>query len=138
MTNDYFRDAYLRTTYIVQTGRGPIEIRVGGLNSDLDQFLAEQGMVQWAFITASNPMSSVLSDEDNQRRHGEIIGRVVELGYRALEGSGQGYGTAWPPERSLMILGIDRDNAIDLAAKFGQRAILVGRVNELPELLMLA
>ena len=43
----------------------------------------------------------------------------------------------WPPEKSLLILGIDREEARELGSQFGQNAIIFGERGGSPELLML-
>jgi hypothetical protein len=43
----------------------------------------------------------------------------------------------WPVERGYVVLGIDRHDAEILARRFEQNAILVGRVGNAPELVML-
>jgi len=47
-------------------------------------------------------------------------------GYTTFPGEGSGDDGQWPPERSLLILGILRDDAIRLGRDFGQRAVVYG------------
>jgi hypothetical protein len=49
-------------------------------------------------------------------------------------GEGVGDDRTWPPERSTLVLGIEREAAISLGRRFGQRAIVCGRLGELATL----
>jgi hypothetical protein len=129
--------AYINTTYQATFGQSRIELRVGILNHEFDGLLKERGVGDWAFITAFNPNSIALSDEANQRRHQLLVQRVNDLGYEAFDGLGIGDDSTWPPEKSLLIVGIDEETAKALGHEFGQSAILIGGIHEPPQLLML-
>lgn len=44
----------------------------------------------------------------------------------------------WPPEKSLLILEIEREEAHELGRQFGQNAIVYGKSGGTPELLMIS
>lgn len=50
------------------------------------------------------------------------------LGHPMFSGEGIGDDGTWPAERSVLVLGIERAIAIELGRRFGQRAILCGRL----------
>jgi len=122
--------AYAKTDFDAVTPAGTVRIRVGETNQTLDALLDSHQAGCWAFITAFNPGSRPLSDQENIHRHEQLRGLVSAAGYRWFEGQGVGQGTDWPPERSLLILGITLPEAIYLGRRFGQLAIVAGTRGE--------
>lgn len=128
-------NAYHNTSYWVEEVRRPFRIRVGKSNPMLENLLAEYGAKSWAYVTASNPRSVPLSYEENERRHAQLLQRAEGLGCRALSGHGVGDEGIWAPEKSLLILGVNRNTACELGRVFGQNAIIFGEQGGLPTLL---
>jgi hypothetical protein len=123
-------DAYRRTTYTALTTVGEIQIHPGRLCLPLDALLAQQANDQWAYVTAYNPGSSPLSSDENARRQQALVDEVQHRGLTAFDGESVLDPAAWPPEPSLLILGIPPDEARSLGRRFGQLAIVVGRRGE--------
>jgi hypothetical protein len=111
-----------------------LTIEIGVLNQDVDDLLKEHKLVEWAFITAYNPYSRVMTEDENKVRHDEL--KELAKDYITLEGHGVGEDPAWEPELSLFIIGITRDEASKIGKKFEQNAIVYGVLNNLPELLI--
>ncbi|PYS89087.1 MAG: hypothetical protein DMF64_18500 [Acidobacteria bacterium] len=130
-------DTYINTSYWVEEIGRPFKIRVGKSNPQLEHLLTMYGATSWAYITASNPRSTLLTYEENGRRHTELLQVAQNLGCRTLSGHGTGDDGIWLPEKSLLILGIDREEARELGRQFGQNAIIFGERGGSPELLML-
>lgn len=131
-------DAYRQTTYRAELPAGEINLRIGELNHALERFLAERQINEWAFVTAYNPGSRPLDEAENFGRHQSLIADVRAIGHVLFEGEGVGDDRRWPAERSLLIVGIKRDEAAALGRKYGQNAIVVGARGNAPELLILA
>lgn len=129
------KEAYLRTSYRVEEVEQAFNIRVGKSNPQLENLLATYAATSWAYITAFNPRSIPLTPEENEQRHIELLHAAQSLGHRTFVGHGVGDDGLWPPEKSLLILGIDRHTASELGSRFGQNAILFGERGGLPELL---
>lgn len=55
--------------------------------------------------------------------------------YQVIKGEGRDPNNEWTPEQSFLVVGISRKKAIDLAVKFGQRAIVYGETNQSVELI---
>jgi YD repeat-containing protein len=123
-------DAYRRTTYAVQTGDGEIRIHPGRRSPELDRLLDQRHVDQWAYVTAYNPASRLLSEPDNIRRQQALVDAVRDRGLTFFEGASVLDAVAWPPEPSLLILGIPLDDARALGREFGQLAIVAGRLGE--------
>ena len=54
---------------------------------------------------------------------------------RLSKGEGRDPNNEWIPEQSFLVVGISRKKAIELAVKFGQRAIIYGETNQPGELI---
>ena len=119
-------DAYRRTTYRVFEGDSEIDIRIGSAPPALERLLDNHGAATWAFLTAWNPRSNQLPPAENHARQRELLDTIDRHGWTALRGAGIGDDGTWPAEESLLVLGISRDQAVLLARRFGQAAIVVG------------
>ncbi len=119
-------NAYQATTFVAEIDGVVVRIRPGQPHPDLDHILASLSLGQWAFITAWNPRSQLLSPVENDRRHEELRAAVAEFGYESVEGDGIPAEANWRSERSLLVLGITEDDALALGRRFGQYAIVVG------------
>ncbi len=103
--------AYQTSQFVVWTPEGEIVLRVGERNPRLDELMMEFGALSSAFTTAWNPGSVKLSIEENQTRQTALKEEVRKAGYLSFCGEGVGQDEAWPPEASVLILGISREDA---------------------------
>lgn len=126
-------EAYKNTKYKVF--EPSIIIEIGVLNQDVNDLLTQHKSMEWAFITAHNPYSRVLTNDENKVRHDEL--KELTKDYITFEGHGIGEDPAWEPELSLFIIGITRDEASKIGKKFEQNAIVYGVINSNPELIIL-
>jgi hypothetical protein len=126
-------EAYKNTKYKVFEVNLTIEI--GKSNQELDAILAKHNANEWAFITAFNPYSRVLTDNENKVRHEEL--KNLTENYVTYEGHGVGEDPTWEPELSLLIIGISMEEASIIGKKFEQNAIVYGELNNSPGLLIL-
>ena len=131
------KDAYLNTSYWIEETIKPFKIRVGKSNPQLETLLAEYKAATWAYISAFNPRSIPITYEENERRHDELHCVAQGFGYPTLSGHGVGDDGVWPPEKSLLIIGIGRDDALALGRRFEQSAIVFGERGGIPDLIMI-
>jgi hypothetical protein len=129
-------EAYRRTTFIAYTPKARLALRVGHRSAQLDDLLAAQGATTWAYVTAFNPGSRLLPINDNVRRHRELESLVASLGFEWYRGEGIGGDHQWPPEASLLVLGIGRADAMRLGSRFGQFAVVFGERGHEAELVV--
>lgn len=130
--NDLF-EAYKNTKYKVS--QHDIVIEIDKFNDKLNEFLNKYNSTEWAFITAYNPYSRVLTNDENRMRHDELI--EFTKAYITFEGHGVGEDPAWEPELSLFIMGISKEEAALIGKRFEQNAIVYGELNNPSELLIL-
>jgi hypothetical protein len=61
---------------------------------------------------------------------------VQANGFQFFLGWGVGEEGNWPPEESILIVGIDRKSAVEIASRHGQLAVVFARYGEPVELLI--
>jgi hypothetical protein len=138
--------AYEQAIYEVYYGEETLEVYIGKCCPPLDYLItqgdypkgyAERSLTDrftWALITASNPYSQPLSKLENQQRYHQLIEHLQELQLPWLEALGKDRTGIWTPEQSLLILGIERSQAIAIGRKFAQNAIVFGELHQPAEL----
>jgi hypothetical protein len=115
---------------------GRLRLRVGQRHPELDSLLVARGVTTWAYVTAFNPGSKLLEAEENITRQQELEHIVTTLGFQSYSGVGIGEDRRWQPESSLLILGIRQCDAVRLAQRFGQVAIVCGELGQETQLVV--
>lgn len=100
---------------------------IGAVSRKLDRLLDRRGQTCWAFITAWNPGSVALEDKANAARQHTLLRYLERGGYTWLPGRGVGQDSAWTPEESLLVFGMDSDAAVKAGKRFGQLAVVAGK-----------
>ena len=131
--NDLWR-AYEQTHFYVRECTPELCIRIGSHHDQLDQMLRDHQCGAWSYITASNPASEPLSDDENRSRNRELEALLKSQDLVFYRGEGIGSDSTWPAETSFLILGISREAAMQLGRQFGQNAIVCGSPGHVAEL----
>lgn len=118
--------AYETTVFCATVDGSDVRIRPGETHPSLDRILDARGVTTWAYITAWNPGSHVLSRRENDVKHERLKSDVTGLGFEAFEGRGEPAGSAWEAERSLLVFGLSAHEALAIGRRYGQIAIVVG------------
>lgn len=121
--------SYRATTYAAGLS---LKLRVGQPHPFLDDMMAFRGLEEYAYLTAWNPGSKPLPEAENRARQDDLKARLKGK-HPLVEGVATADDGAWR-EESLLVLGIPRADALDLARQFGQAAILAGRRGGAPEI----
>ncbi len=133
MVSEDLRSAYINTIFkVIQP---LMEIRIGFTCDQLETLLIENNCSEWAYITAYNPYSNMLSADQNSLRHEKLRDRLQH--YRFFEGEGVGRNPDWLPEKSFLIIGITKSDAAKIGILYEQNAIVIGEKSKPAELLML-
>ena len=127
--------AYRNTRYRVFLPRACLELRVGERHPALDAWLESQGFSRWSLLTAWNPGSRLLPAEENRSRQARMEQALLARGFQPFPGENQAGNADWPPEASLLVPGMGRDEAGRLARDFDQNAFLAGERRGIAELL---
>ena len=132
-SNNLWR-AYEQTQFYVRECTPELCIRIGSYHEQLDEMLHDHQCDAWSYITASNPASELLSDEQNAGRNRELEALLKSQDLVFYRGEGIGSDPTWPAEASFLILGIGREAAMELGRQFGQNAIVCGKRGNAAEL----
>ena len=127
--------AYRATTYRVFLPGGPQDLRIGQASPELSAWLADNEVDAWAVLTAWNPGSEKLSEQENVARQSQLEVRLLELGYEPFAGENLADAGDWPAEDTCFVGGMAAGEALAMAAGFGQAAIVVGGGDGTPKLM---
>lgn len=86
-------------------------------------------------LTACNPRSQRFSKAANRRLRHQLEALVQRRGYASLPGYGTDPAGRWGVEESLLIFGMGAAEALALARRFGQNALLLIAADAVPRLL---
>jgi superfamily II DNA or RNA helicase len=124
MIDESLINAYRLAKYIVTYEDEEYRLQVGSTSEFVDRMLHEQNIKTAYFITPENPFSCTVSDQENSLRHGRFRKELDKLQYSYLAGYGTDVAEKWPKESSYLIFTDDESAMHNLAARFGQNALL--------------
>lgn len=114
--------AYQAALYEVDvTAESTLTLQIG---ETCDRLLHAHGATTAAFLTAYNPRSRKQSAEDNAAAHRALLEAVARMGKVTLPARGRDPKGEWPMEPGLFILDLTREQALALARRFGQYALV--------------
>jgi hypothetical protein len=119
-------EAYRRTDYSVEGPSGRFVLHVDQKSAELDAVLTRHHVLNWAYLTACNPASARLTEKENEARQASLEADVARAGFAFYRGAGEAKDGSWPPEPSVLVPGLPRDEALRLARQYGQNALLYG------------
>ncbi len=128
-------EAYRATRYEVDGGDDSFVLRIDQPCEALDRLHAEHDVNSSAFITAWNPGSRLCSAGQNRRAQQELVALVDADEMTWLPGRGVDPQGEWPDEAGLLVLGMDRSSALELARRFDQNAVVWTGEDAIPRLL---
>jgi hypothetical protein len=126
--------AYRATVYLMHLRGEAIRLRVDQHSPELSNFLEHTQCEQWAFISAVNPGSELLTEAANAGRHRKLLTTVSTQKLAYFPGDAVPDTRNWPIEPGLLLLHVSLEQALALAQEFGQAAILAGQGNGIPRL----
>ena len=129
--DESLRLKYLDTDYIISDDP-PLLMKIGEQSDDLRVLLGSMDVESAAFITAWNPRSEQLTDEENDDRQGVLLTDIEKIRLNYLVGYGQR--EDWR-EYSYLVLGLDKDQATAMATRFEQNAYVWIGPAGIPELI---
>lgn len=127
--------AYQATTYRVDLPDGrAIALRIGVANRDLAALHADHAATSSVFVTAWNPFGEAYADAENQTAMQNLTDSLNGRRIAWLSGAGVGDDGDWPPEPSVLALGLDEADADALCIAFRQNAVVVCGSDAIPQL----
>ncbi len=115
---------YLETNYSVLDPA--IDIYIGQSNEALINLLRKHNVQTWAYLTAENPRSEQMTNEENKILNDALEKDLIHYNYEYFLGAGIPKNSNWTPENSFLILGMDKKTGIELAKKYQQNAFVFG------------
>ena len=115
--------AYEETDFIVHS-KPEFSLNIGQFSEQLKQLLNSHKVSSAAFITAYNPFSQQLSQDENSERQTTLVDEIQSRGLSLFQGLGQHPNHQWQGEPSVLILGIALEAAKKLARTYEQNAFV--------------
>ena len=112
-------------------------LKIGQYSPELHDIYKTSPKKIAAFITAFNPSSIELSNQENKERNQQLEEKIKTLHFCYLHGEGKCDESEGSSEESFLVFEIDQTEAIRLGKEFGQNAIVWIPENSTPELLLL-
>lgn len=131
-----FVEAYKRTDYSVIVNNKSFILKIDEPNPDWISFLKEKDQSFYFYITAWNPYSILVSQDENKRANLELESKLESLRLLVFDGIGRSRDSDWY-EDSFCALGGNIDLAIQLGRDYRQNAIVYGSLTENPTLFLL-
>ena len=128
--------AYLETNYVVRAESSVI-LRVGHACPELAAIHRLHRVDCSAFLTAFNPFSQPLDEQENDRRNELLMQELKLRSLSVFEGYGSHPDNGWPPEASVLVLGLSLEASKSLGARFEQNAIVWSGADAVPQLILL-
>lgn len=118
-------------------GEQEFTLRIGACSSELLLAHKRNRVECSTFLTACNPFSQSLTDEENQERQRALAQLLSSRSLSFVNGIGQHPSNQWPGEPSYLVFGLNRESAMKLGILLEQNAIVWAGANGVPQLLLL-
>ena len=129
--------AYRATDYRITTDAGAFSFRVDSVCPGLLDLHNLHGVGSSALITAWNPYSERTNDAENAAALAKLEHALATRGLTFVPAIGVDPQGLWPGEPSVLILGIERTEAVALGNQFRQNAIVWAGREASPQLILL-
>jgi hypothetical protein len=106
-------------------------------SAELKALQQQAGVTCSAFLTAWNPGSRRRANEVNQAAQSELEATLRAAAFALFAGVAVDPTGNWPEERSVLVLGIERERAEQLGRHYGQNAVLWMGADAVPEVVLL-
>ncbi|WP_374403805.1 DUF3293 domain-containing protein [Niveibacterium sp.] len=128
--------AYRAAYYRVLTAP-PLLLQIDRPDTALAALLQKHGTECAVLLTASNPASELLPEDENAQRHAALLAELAQRGFATLPARNEAPDGSWPAELSVLVLNADAELGTDLATPFGQNAFVVIAHDATPRLALL-
>ena len=129
--------SYRGTNYQIGTGFDSISLRIDQYSEPLIKLLVASEQPCAAIISAYNPCSQQLSNEENLTAHESLRNYLSRHSYSMIESLNIDPTDRGPTEKSFFVPGLDLNTARSLGQQFNQNAIVWIGNNAIPRLILL-
>ena len=136
MINSDLLQSYKSADYHVDASPSFI-LKIGIHSAELDSIYNTSHKYTAAFITAFNPYSQELSNQENKDRNYKLEELIQSLHFDYIHGEGKCGNDDWDGEESFLIIGISEEQASEIGKQFEQNAIVWCNKDAIPQLLLL-
>ena len=117
-------------------GKTGFVLRIDQFSVALAAAHAQYGCANSAFITAFNPHSVQLPEDENLARQYALRELLREQRHAFVDGIGQHPDGLWPGEPSFLVFGLSLEEAFTLGQRFSQNAIVWAGCEAIPQLVL--
>ncbi|WP_038028240.1 DUF3293 domain-containing protein [Thioalkalivibrio sp. ALE31] len=117
--------AYRKARYCVETADGSWVLRIDRAADEVAAWMAGHGTHRLVVLTACNPGSQPLTEEENQQRQQRLERAVTEQGLRAWPACNRDPLGHWPDEPGLAIADLPEHLLARWLETFGQNAAVL-------------
>lgn len=110
-----------------------LDLVVGGFNMELDHYMLINNYKSWTVITAYNPKSVVLCEQDNKYNNENLKNDIKNYTFLNIESGSNS--DNWEVEFGFIIFDLAKVDSIKLGKKYNQNAILFGEINKKSEII---
>ncbi len=128
-------DIYKNSEYRV-FGDAPFVMRIGLACPPLQDLLARHAVLGACFVSAYNPRSEQRSHQENEMAQDRLRHEVRTAGWSFVEGVGEDPQGHCPGEPCLLVLGVSRQESLELGRRYGQNAVLWAGMDGIPDLVL--
>ena len=117
-------------------GDAPFVMRIGLVCPPLQDLLTQHAATGACFVSAYNPRSEHRSERENEMAQHRLRDEVAAAGWPFFEGVGEDPQGHCPGEPCLLVLGVSRQQSLELGRRYGQNAVLWAGVGGIPDLVL--
>lgn len=128
---------YRCANYQIGIAANSIILRIDQYSEPLAELLTTFKQTCAAVISAYNPYSQQLSNEENLAAHELLRNSLLRYLYPMIEGLNIDPTNTWPAEKSFFVLGLKLNTAKWLGQQFNQNAIVWIDNDAIPRLILL-
>ena len=127
-------DAFMQSQYVINDiPSSPLII--GKHNVEVDDLLKRHNSEYGIFITAWNPYSRQMSEQDNDHKQSQLIASIDNTMHHVYDAIGQSQDKQWQ-ESSLFITNMTLEQGHELAKQYGQLGFVCHEVGEMTQLVL--
>ena len=127
--------AYLNANYYILE-KEQFKFQIGAYSKDFETLFKQYNVNNGSFISAYNPRSQPTIQIQNKDKHGRFKNRLLKDSFLFLEAVSTDPLGNWPPEYGFLVLGINKNKAIQFGISLCQNAIVYIDFKAVPELIL--
>jgi hypothetical protein len=128
--------AYKSANYTIICDQ-PVVLNIGQPSRQLLKLHNQFRCTCSAFITAWNPYSKAVSEDENVAAQARLEAYLAERSFSFVTGKGEDSTGNWPGEPSVLVFGTSQDEAESIGIQFLQNAIVWNHDDAIPQLNLL-